>query len=663
MQYIEKVEISKFRSLGENNIIVCGKINIFSGSNDSGKSNVIKALNLFFNDRTDIFTNFNPENDFNKWFKDRNARGQRNVTIKVYIKRGAYKDPAGINKGFVAEKIFGIDGSIQTNFYVMNAENKEEKLPHDSASHKRADSVIRNQISFIYIPAIRDLDFRRYIQRQLLEITNSGNGQLGDIFKKLKAELNSTFTDFGKDLHKFIDINVLSDVNFATLLESMSFSTDEQITIKKIGRGGNIDEKQNIPIANRGDGIQMQFLSFLLWFIANKDDKHKYIWGFEEPEIAYEFQKQFEMADIFINTFSNNAQIFLTTHSPAFISVDPHDKSRGIYQYRIHKIVDTTKNNRTISVVTDIDKYIGEANLFEQPDNHSRYLFQDLWGVNYQRLANSLGYILKKSKDYIELEDNYRIVSELIAKSKSEIMTQQAELDKLKAAQRDLYPENIFICEDKDAPNIWRHLFEEFGIDAEIAVISSKGCCNNHVEIIFSNKVDEVVGYNPRIYRQLDRDGYLPEQIDFIEKSVRDKFPKIKHYKVAFLPVNELENFVIISSGLFSNELIRRCEQKYDDAKDACFNTAKNNLESCRKTYISSKNNDQRKELIKRLFVDKECVMRNEAKKDPMKLLPGKDLYKVVNRFNPSAHLHQLKRENFPDELNQYLQQIKDFFA
>lgn len=29
MQYIEKVEISKFRSFGENNIIECGKINIF----------------------------------------------------------------------------------------------------------------------------------------------------------------------------------------------------------------------------------------------------------------------------------------------------------------------------------------------------------------------------------------------------------------------------------------------------------------------------------------------------------------------------------------------------------------------------------------------------------------------------------------------------------
>ncbi len=354
MQYIEKIEISKFRSFGENNTIECGKINIFSGSNDSGKSNVIKALNLFFNDKTDIFTDYIPENDFNKWFKDRNARGQRNITIKVYVKKGAYKDPEGINAGFIAEKIFGIDGSIQTNFYLKNQDKIGQiLLSHDSASYKRADAVIRNQIRFIYVPAIRDSDFRRYIQRQMLEITNSGSGKLGDIFKALKTELDTTFKSFGDELHKFIDINVLSDVNFATLLESMSFSTDEQITIKKIGRGGNIDEKQNIPIANRGDGIQMQFLSFLLWFIANKDTNHRYIWGFEEPEIAYEFQKQFQMADIFTNTFSKNAQIFITTHSPAFISFDPNNGKNGIHQYRIHKVVDPARNNRSLSVITN----------------------------------------------------------------------------------------------------------------------------------------------------------------------------------------------------------------------------------------------------------------------------------------------------------------------
>ncbi|WP_418982535.1 hypothetical protein [Alistipes sp.] len=203
--------------------------------------------------------------------------------------------------------------------------------------------------------------------------------------------------------------------------------------------------------------------------------------------------------------------------------------------------------------------------MFEQPDNHTKFLFQDLWDVNYQRFANSLGYILRKSKDYAELESNYLAVSEMVAKSKLEIATQQAELDRLRATQKDLYPENIFICEDKDAPQIWRHLFSEFEINAEIIIMPSKGCCNNNVEIIYSHKITEREGYNPKIFRQFDRDGYLPDQINFIENNICRKFPKIQHYKVAFLPVNELENFAILSSNLFSNELIKRNEAKLSE--------------------------------------------------------------------------------------------------
>ncbi|BDF65922.1 hypothetical protein CE91St16_23290 [Alistipes finegoldii] len=602
MQYIEKIEISKFRSFGENNTIECGKINIFSGSNDSGKSNVIKALNLFFNEKTDIFTGFNPENDFNKWFKDRNARGQRNITIKVYIKKGAYKDPKGINAGFIAEKVFGIDGSIQTNFYLKGQEKEELILKDDSASYKRADAVIRNQIRFIYVPAIRDSDFRRYIQRQMLEITNSGSGKLGDIFKELKTELDTTFKSFGEELHKFIDINVLSDVNFATLLESMSFSTDEQITIKKIGRGGNIDEKQNIPIANRGDGIQMQFLSFLLWFIANKDTNHKYIWGFEEPEIAYEFQKQFQMADIFANTFSKNAQIFITTHSPAFISFNPNNGKNSIYQYRIHKVVEPARNNRSLSVITNLSKYV-EGDLFDKPENPTKALFQDLWGVNYQRLANSLGDILKNSQDYIELERNYQIIADEINKSKEEIVVKQAELERLKTAEQNNYPNKLFICEDAKGGSIWPHLFEEFGIKG-VQIKSSKGCSNDQIEIVFSYKIQERPKYSPRIFRQLDRDAYLPEQISFIEAAMTRKFANFQHYKISFLPVNEIENFAILSNPKFSNELIRQNEQRYESVKDACFDTANSNLEKCRRTYLNAQSPDKDKNLFNRHYID-----------------------------------------------------------
>lgn len=648
MQCIDKIEISKFRSFGEDNVIECGKLNVFSGSNDSGKSNIIKALNLFFNERTDIFTGFIPENDFNKWYKDRNARGQRNIIIKIYIRKGAYKDPGGINDGFIAEKIFGIDGSIQTYFYLRN----HKVLQHDSAAYKRADSVIRNQIRFIYIPAIRDSDFRRYIQRQLLEITDSGDGRLSEIFRNLKSALDTTFTDFGQELHKYIDINVLSNVNFATLLESMSFSTNEQITIKKIGRGGNIEEKQNIPITNRGDGIQMQFLSFLLWFIANKDKKHKYVWGFEEPEIAYEFQKQFQMSDIFANVFSADAQIFITTHSPAFINFTSNEQ-KDTYQYRVYKHKDLGHNNRELSVISSLNKYI-RTSLFDNSETPIDSLYQDLWGFNFQRLASSLGFILKRSPDYIELEKNCQTLAANIAQIQSEIEARTTELERLKTEEKSNYPDKIFICEDKQGISIWKHLFDEFQIK-DIHITSSKGCTNNAIETIFSYKITkERPTYSPKIFRQLDRDAYLPEQVIFIESAITKKFTAFKHYKIAFLPVNEIENFAVISNPLFSNELIKESEC-FDDIKDACFNTANNNLTKCRKEYTLSEEN-------KNLFNDRAGEMRNAAKRDPVRYLPGKEICKIVHNFSPEKYLRNLSRKDFPDELVQYLQLIKDFF-
>ena len=50
---IERVEISYFRSLYKVDLRGVGDINVFSGCNDVGKSNVLKALNLFLNGFTD----------------------------------------------------------------------------------------------------------------------------------------------------------------------------------------------------------------------------------------------------------------------------------------------------------------------------------------------------------------------------------------------------------------------------------------------------------------------------------------------------------------------------------------------------------------------------------------------------------------------------------
>ena len=61
---IKSVEINKFRSLRKCNLEV-GKIGIFVGKNDAGKSNILRALNLFFNDEVDKGKKLNLSEDFN----------------------------------------------------------------------------------------------------------------------------------------------------------------------------------------------------------------------------------------------------------------------------------------------------------------------------------------------------------------------------------------------------------------------------------------------------------------------------------------------------------------------------------------------------------------------------------------------------------------------
>jgi len=46
MQLIEKIEISKFRSLKDVKILDLGNFSVLAGLNNSGKSNVLRALSV-----------------------------------------------------------------------------------------------------------------------------------------------------------------------------------------------------------------------------------------------------------------------------------------------------------------------------------------------------------------------------------------------------------------------------------------------------------------------------------------------------------------------------------------------------------------------------------------------------------------------------------------
>ncbi|MDY6896217.1 MAG: AAA family ATPase [Thermotogota bacterium] len=97
---ITKIEINGFRSI-EKIIIPVKEINIFSGLNDIGKSNILKALNLFFNNQTDFLKPLKFEDDYNVVSR---AKAIRSTKMKQLIKIRLYLKPPSSYKTLSEEK-------------------------------------------------------------------------------------------------------------------------------------------------------------------------------------------------------------------------------------------------------------------------------------------------------------------------------------------------------------------------------------------------------------------------------------------------------------------------------------------------------------------------------------------------------------------------------
>lgn len=80
---INKVHIKNFRSIVDETIEL-KDFNCFVGKNDSGKSNVLKALNLFFNNKTDFDSPLDFESDYSKLAK-RGQKQAREISIELEI--------------------------------------------------------------------------------------------------------------------------------------------------------------------------------------------------------------------------------------------------------------------------------------------------------------------------------------------------------------------------------------------------------------------------------------------------------------------------------------------------------------------------------------------------------------------------------------------------
>ncbi|PQJ09875.1 hypothetical protein CJD36_018305 [Flavipsychrobacter stenotrophus] len=339
--------------------------------------------------------------------------------------------------------------------------------------------------------------------------------------------------------------------------------------------------------------------------------------------------------------------------------------------YRVSYEIDKKNNkNRYLSKVYSLgDYYEGLFAKLESSDNtvQRAELERDIWGINLQNISKLLG------TQFNKIIGARHISEQQLSFLKDELIFQKTEHDKtltiLDATEKKLdtlYPDKIFICEDEKGIELWRELLEKFEIK-DVTVFSSYGCTIDDVEKVLLHKMKEKNGYSPIIYRELDRDGFMQNQIDIIEHIKSNKFKQFKKYKVKFLPVNEIENFAVLMDTFFDNELLKKFEnysvlvEKFRATVDANLIVA---MKLCTKDIpnykgITNYTVDKQKDEFK---PKKAVEMKQTAEKDMVRLYPGKDIKKLKSNFNVDKLLRESDLTALPNELTDYLSDVKTFF-
>ncbi|MCD9855869.1 ATP-binding protein [Epilithonimonas sp. JDS] len=350
MRLIERIEIRYFRSFGEKIVKITDlkDLNILSGSNDVGKSNVLKVLNLFFNNEINIGEPFDLRKDLSFLQRERSERDLENkkrtrtkddpyasqrdlfVKVKIYFDRAIPSEKSTTPEKFWVEKTWDKNGFNKQSSNIQTAyikKNKKEPTQNQAAALQGQLTQFLNSIHFDYVPAVKDRQFIQYLFKKL----QTALFERDNTFQKTSQEINFKITGTTKDLFDEFREKTGIDAEFSIPESLIDFFT----TI-------NVSTEKGISLYSRGDGIQARFIPAILNEISK--EKKNVIWGFEEPENSYEYRNAESLAKDFLNIYSLKKQIFITSHTKEFLSLIKGNEDR----VSLHRVYKTAENGSLI---------------------------------------------------------------------------------------------------------------------------------------------------------------------------------------------------------------------------------------------------------------------------------------------------------------------------
>ncbi len=313
--YLQYMRIRRFRSIVDMEVDFA-PITIFVGTNDSGKSNILKAVNLLFNNEVEYASPYEYSRDY---FKNENTEKEypKSVGLTARIKSFKRKKQETV----VASKYWKEEGFS----------TRDSKVRVESNTGKSRDTPKwYDRLKYRYVPANKGDEYMKILMRELYNqfpanIKYHVHQDTEGFVEGIRKE-TSKISDEIKD-KLGLDSRIQLPRDISTLFELFDFETNNNILLKQ-----------------RGDGIRVRHIPAILNFLADPKNQPKSrpdrtIWGYEEPENNLELMAAFKQAQQFVK-YSSNVQILITTHSPAFYQMIAEDNCKGYY-------VEKDENNTT----------------------------------------------------------------------------------------------------------------------------------------------------------------------------------------------------------------------------------------------------------------------------------------------------------------------------
>src|SRR3989344_5149672 len=359
---ISRVLVKNFKSFKSERIDF-RDLMAFIGENNAGKSNVLKALDLFFKDTKKLdeeyFNNSAEHIVIQVWFNNLNDDAKE--TFKKYL--------LDDNETVILRKEYSYHDEDMTFTGVILADNLDAKDKKDAVEIADKDDIAPFTSAdksyywkskpfgwsaiatgylpdFLYVPAVKDAKD----ETKVSDTSRFGkiiNAMLGSVLQNVDlVHINEQFTKLLMGENANQDGRIAQLKEFETMLSEKLSSQMRGTTIKlditpptlkDVFQSGTkilVDDGVSTAVENKGHGLQRSVIFVIFRAYADllkkeQGEKAKaLIFGIEEPELYLHPQMQRAMFAL-LKEITKTDQVVFTTHSSFFVDMGEY-KSIGI---------------------------------------------------------------------------------------------------------------------------------------------------------------------------------------------------------------------------------------------------------------------------------------------------------------------------------------------